>query len=118
MTNSLGLSIEGAGREQSKFKRADLPTTTTDSTVATPQIEQDSSNREFVRQNSLASYSNLSLSADAMSDNSGISAPGPCTNQPFIADDATEEEKAIHAFLDKCDIYQINVKNQIDAEKK
>ena len=51
-----------------------------------------------------------------MSEISAISARGPCINEPFVAPDASEEEKAIHAFLDQCDIFQINVKNQIYEE--
>ena len=60
----------------------------------------------------------MSASADAMSEISTTSAYAPCINEPFIAPDASEEEKAMHAFLDAADIFQINVKAQMKEEQK
>ena len=42
----------------------------------------------------------------------------PSINEPFIMDDASPEEKAMHAFLDQVGVYQVNVKQQFDTEKK
>jgi len=53
-----------------------------------------------------------------MSEISAISAHHSIINEPFVAPDASEEEKAIHSFLDQCDIFQVNVSNALKEENK
>ena len=43
---------------------------------------------------------------------------GQSVNQVYMQEDATEEERAIHQFLDACGIFGINVKNQLKDDQK
>ena len=71
------------------------------------------------RQNSMASsFQNLSLN-DAMSVNdSQHSHYNPSINEPFISADADLLEKEMHAFLDHCGIFQVNLRQQLESEKR
>ena len=42
----------------------------------------------------------------------------PSINEPFISEDADPEEKEMHRFLDLAGIFQVNIKQQLEAEKK
>jgi len=86
------------------------------STNTQTQIEavDENQNELLCRQTSLASFQNLSISHDAISDRaSQLSSYEPVINKPYVDEDASAEEKEIHAFLDSLDIFQINVKSQL-----
>ena len=42
----------------------------------------------------------------------------PSINEPVVSEDADPAERAIHAFLDLAGIYQVNIKQQLEEEKK
>ena len=42
----------------------------------------------------------------------------PSINEPFVSDNADPEEKEMHAFLDSCGVFQVNIKQQLEIEKK
>ena len=74
---------------------------------------------DIQRQNSIASsFQNLSLNDGLSINDSQYSIYNPSINEPFVPDDADPLEKEMHAFLDQCGIFQINIKQQLDQEKK
>mmetsp|Transcript_16919 Transcript_16919/g.21412 ORF Transcript_16919/g.21412 Transcript_16919/m.21412 type:complete len:86 (-) Transcript_16919:1975-2232(-) len=42
----------------------------------------------------------------------------PSINEPFVSEDADPIEKEMHAFLDSCGVFQVNIKQQLEIEKK
>lgn len=42
----------------------------------------------------------------------------PSINEPFVSDNADPAERAMHEFLDMAGIFQINMKAQLQEEKK
>lgn len=76
----------------------------------------ESKHAAIVRQASFASYQNVSL--DNMSINSHISACNPSINEPVVFDESDLFERDMHAFLDAAGIFQVNVKQQLECEKK
>lgn len=53
-----------------------------------------------------------------MSVNDSHSAYQPSINVPVMFDESDSFEKDLHAFLDAAGIFQINVKQQLECEKK
>ena len=62
------------------------------------------------RQASILSFQNLSIDDCGSVCDSQYSHFNPSINEPFVSEDATHEEKSIHAFLDAAGIFQVNVK--------
>ena len=42
----------------------------------------------------------------------------PSISEPFVSDNADPVEKEMHAFLDNCGVFQVNIKQQLEIEKK
>ena len=70
------------------------------------------------RQSSILSFQNLSIGDCTSMADSQYSHYNPSINEPFVSDDADPEEKEMHRFLDLAGVYQINIKQQLEEEKK
>lgn len=66
----------------------------------------------------LSSFQNISLFDCNSVDDSQLSHYQPSINEPYVDHDASPEVKAMHAFLDCTGIFQVNVRQQLDSEKK
>jgi hypothetical protein len=75
-------------------------------------------NEDVLRQSSILSFTNLSIGDCTSVNDSQFSHYNPSINEPFVSENADPEEKAMHAFLDSCGIFQVNVKQQMEGEKK
>lgn len=73
---------------------------------------------DLQRQSSIMSFQNLSIDGSMSVCDSQYSHYNPSINEPFVSDDADPEEKAMHAFLDACGIFQVNFKAQLAVEQK
>ena len=69
------------------------------------------------RQSSILSFQNLSIGDCTSVCDSQYSHLTPSINEPFVSEDATAEEKAMHCFLDNAGIFQVNIKQQLEEEK-
>ena len=70
------------------------------------------------QQSSTASFLNLSINDCESAVGSQYSQYNPSINEPLVEDDATPDEKQMHTFLDMCGVFQINIKQQLEIEKK
>lgn len=61
------------------------------------------------RQSSILSFQNLSI-GESICD-SQYSHYTPAINQPFVSEDASPEEREMHAFLDDAGVFQVNIKH-------
>ena len=84
------------------------------------QTEKTSEEESYMlmRKSSILSYQNLSIGDCTSVNDSQYSLYNPSINEPFVSDDADPEEKAMHSFLDCCGVFQVNVKMQLEEEKK
>ena len=70
------------------------------------------------RQSSILSFQNLSIGDCTSVTDSQYSHYNPSINEPFVSDDADPDEKEMHAFLDQCGVFQVNIKQQLEDDKK
>jgi hypothetical protein len=70
------------------------------------------------RQSSILSFQNLSVGDCTSVADSQFSHYNPSINEPYVSEDADPAEKEMHRFLDNAGVFRINIKQQIEEEKK
>ena len=70
-----------------------------------------------MRQASFASFQNLSFDCTSVNE-SQFSHYNPSVNEPCVFDVEDQTEREMHAFLDNLGIFQVNIKQQLEIEKK
>lgn len=70
------------------------------------------------RQSSILSFQNLSVGDCTSVNDSQFSHYNPSINEPFVSEDADPDEKEMHRFLDLAGVFQVNIKQQLEEEKK
>lgn len=81
-------------------------------------MQDKTSAAAFQRQSSILSFQNLSIGDCNSVCDSQFSHYNPAINEPFVSEDASPEEVAMHAFLDAAGVFQVNIKHQLEEERK
>ena len=84
----------------------------------TNQQSVDAPDGAVQRRSSILSFQNLSIDGGLSACDSQFSHYNPSINEPFVPDDASAEEREMHAFLDAAGVFQVNVKGQLAEEQK
>ena len=80
--------------------------------------KNDEEEGTYLRQSSILSFQNLSIGDTTSMCASEYSHYNPSINEPFVSDNADPQERAMHEFLDLAGVFQINIKAQLQEEKK
>ena len=81
-------------------------------------MAEKTSTAAFQRQESFLSFQALSIGDCNSVCDSQFSHYNPAINEPFVSEDASPDEVAMHAFLDTVGVFQVNIKHQLEEERK
>ena len=81
-------------------------------------MAEKTSTAAFQRQSSFLSFQALSIDDCNSVCDSQFSHYNPAINEPFVSEDASPDEVAMHAFLDAAGVFQVNIKHQLQEERK